>query len=57
MMAGFAVAAAAYAGRYGILAWQAFKARPPTATLRRFYEGGFQPVMIRREAAQVLGVR
>ncbi|KAM6585003.1 hypothetical protein CsatB_012005 [Cannabis sativa] len=57
MMAGFAVAAAAYAGRYSILAWNAFKARPPSAKLRRFYEGGFQPAMNRREAALILGVR
>ncbi|XP_060668690.1 mitochondrial import inner membrane translocase subunit TIM14-2 [Ziziphus jujuba] len=55
MMTGVAVAAAAYAGRYGILAWQAFTARP--ASLRRFYEGGFQPIMNRREAALILGVR
>uniref|UniRef100_A0A2P2J5U9 J domain-containing protein n=1 Tax=Rhizophora mucronata TaxID=61149 RepID=A0A2P2J5U9_RHIMU len=54
---GVAVAATAYAGRYGIQAWQAFKARPPAARLRRFYEGGFQPVMTRREAALILGVR
>ncbi|OMO73489.1 hypothetical protein COLO4_27073 [Corchorus olitorius] len=57
IIAGLAVAAAAYAGRYSIQAWQAFKARPPTARLRRFYEGGFQPVMTRREAALILGVR
>ncbi|XP_044489904.1 mitochondrial import inner membrane translocase subunit TIM14-1-like [Mangifera indica] len=56
-IAGIAVAAAAYAGRYGIQAWQAFKARPPTARMRKFYEGGFQPVMTRREAALILGVR
>ncbi|KAL6998250.1 hypothetical protein U1Q18_008376 [Sarracenia purpurea var. burkii] len=55
LLAGFAVAAAAYAGRYSILAWQAFKARPPR--LRRFYEGGFQPAMTKREAALILGVR
>jgi len=54
-MAGIAVAAAAYAGRYGIRAWQAFKARPPR--MRRFYEGGFQATMTRREAALILGVR
>lgn len=57
MVAGFAVAAAAYMGRYSILAWQAFKARPPTARLRRFYDGGFQPTMNKREAALILGVR
>ncbi|KAL9318332.1 hypothetical protein ACSQ67_014849 [Phaseolus vulgaris] len=55
LMAGIAVAAAAYAGRYGIQAWQAFKARPPS--MRRFYEGGFQATMTRREAALILGVR
>lgn len=55
MVAGLAVAAAALAGRYGIQAWQAFKARPPT--LRKFYEGGFQPTMTRREAALILGIR
>ncbi|XP_050228410.1 mitochondrial import inner membrane translocase subunit TIM14-3-like [Mercurialis annua] len=57
LIAGMAVAAAAYAGRYGIQAWQAFKTRSPTASLRRFYEGGFQPVMTRREAALILGIR
>lgn len=57
MVAGAAVAAAALAGRYGILAWQAFKARPPVARMRRFYEGGFQTAMTRREAALILGVR
>lgn len=55
MIAGLAVAAAALAGRYGIQAWQSFKARPPKP--RRFYEGGFQPTMTRREAALILGVR
>ncbi|KAL2514395.1 Mitochondrial import inner membrane translocase subunit TIM14 [Forsythia ovata] len=50
-------AAAAYAGRHGIQAWQAFKARPPTARIQKFYEGGFQPKMTRREAALILGVR
>ncbi|KAF2313336.1 hypothetical protein GH714_010419 [Hevea brasiliensis] len=52
-----AIAAVAYAGRYGIQAWQAFKARPPTARMGRFYEGGFQTVMTRREAALILGIR
>ena len=51
------MAAAAYAGRYSLQAWQAFKVRPPTARMRRFYEGGFQPSMTRREAALILGVR
>ncbi|GKU91757.1 hypothetical protein SLE2022_069110 [Rubroshorea leprosula] len=54
-LAGLAVAAAALAGRYGIQAWQAFKARPPRP--RKFYEGGFQTTMTKREAALILGVR
>lgn len=57
MIAGLAVAAAAYAGRYGIQAWQAIKARPAVPRLRKFYEGGFQPTMTRREAALILGIR
>ncbi|KAF3790305.1 Mitochondrial import inner membrane translocase subunit [Nymphaea thermarum] len=52
-----AVAAAALAGRYGVRAWQAYKARPPAARMRRFYEGGFQSTMTRREAALILGIR
>lgn len=55
LLAGIAVAAAAYAGRYGIQAWHAFKTGPPK--LRKFYEGGFQPIMNKREAALILGVR
>ncbi|CAI8615746.1 unnamed protein product [Vicia faba] len=55
LIAGIAVAAAAYAGKAGIQAWQAFKARPPA--LRKFYEGGFQATMTKREAALILGVR
>ncbi|PSS23676.1 Mitochondrial import inner membrane translocase subunit TIM14-1 like, partial [Actinidia chinensis var. chinensis] len=55
LVAGLAVAAAAYASRYSLQAWQAFKARPPR--IRRFYEGGFQPAMTKREAALILGVR
>ncbi|KAL8255784.1 hypothetical protein R6Q59_030851 [Mikania micrantha] len=54
---GIAVAGAAYAGRYGIQAWNAFKARPAAPALRKFYQGGFQPQMTRREAALILGVR
>ncbi|CAI9289590.1 unnamed protein product [Lactuca saligna] len=58
LMTGLAVAAAAYAGRYGIQAWQAFKARPASpAAFRKFYQGGFHPQMTRREVALILGVR
>lgn len=57
LIIGAAVAAAALAGRYSIQAWQAFKARPPIPRTRKFYEGGFQPTMTRREAALILGIR
>ncbi|CAA7406270.1 unnamed protein product [Spirodela intermedia] len=56
-IAGLAVAAAALAGRYGIQAWNAYKARPVVPRMRKFYEGGFQSTMTRREAALILGVR
>ncbi|CAH1452159.1 unnamed protein product [Lactuca virosa] len=57
-MTGLAVAAVAYAGRYGIQAWQDFKARPASpVAFRKFYQGGFQSKMTRREAALILGVR
>ncbi|KAJ7972436.1 Mitochondrial import inner membrane translocase subunit TIM14 [Quillaja saponaria] len=55
LVAGLAVAAAAYAGKCGIQAWQAFIKRPPR--MRKFYEGGFEPTMTRREAALILGNR
>ncbi|KAG7576636.1 Chaperone J-domain superfamily, partial [Arabidopsis thaliana x Arabidopsis arenosa] len=57
ILAGAAVAAAAYAGKYGLEAWQAFKLRPVRPRMRKFYEGGFQATMNRREAALILGVR
>ncbi|KAL8210658.1 hypothetical protein R6Q57_005095 [Mikania cordata] len=56
-IAGLAIAAAAMAGKYGIQAWHSFKTRPLRPKSRRFYEGGFQPTMTRREAALILGVR
>lgn len=56
-IAGVAVAATALAGRYGIQAWQAFKARPPRPKIKKFYDGGFQPTMTKREAALILGIR
>ena len=57
LLAGLAVAAAALAGRSGIQAWHAFKTRPPKPKLRKFYDGGFQPTMTKREAALILGIR
>mmetsp|Transcript_10802 Transcript_10802/g.32426 ORF Transcript_10802/g.32426 Transcript_10802/m.32426 type:complete len:111 (-) Transcript_10802:305-637(-) len=55
LVAGLGVAAAAYAGRAALLAFQSFKASPPR--LRQFYKGGFLPEMTRTEAARILGVR
>ncbi|MCL7037075.1 hypothetical protein MKW94_027817 [Papaver nudicaule] len=57
LITGMSVGAAALCGRWCIQAWQAFKTRPIIPRTRRFYEGGFQPVMTRREAALILGVR
>jgi DnaJ homolog subfamily C member 19 len=57
LIAGLAVAATALAGRYGIQAWQAYKARPIVPRMRKFYEGGFQATMTRREAGLILGIR
>jgi hypothetical protein len=57
LLAGLAVAAAAYAGKYSVQAWQAFKASPPRPRMRKFYDGGFQPTMTKREAALILGIR
>eukprot|EP00268_Persea_americana_P005387 TRINITY_DN11802_c0_g2_i1.p1 TRINITY_DN11802_c0_g2~~TRINITY_DN11802_c0_g2_i1.p1 ORF type:complete len:113 (+),score=28.95 TRINITY_DN11802_c0_g2_i1:185-523(+) len=56
-LAGLAVAAVALAGRYSVQAWHAYKARPVASRMRKFYEGGFQPTMTKREAALILGVR
>ncbi|CAL9166604.1 unnamed protein product [Musa hybrid cultivar] len=57
LVASLSVAAAAMGGRYLIQAWQAFKARPVVPRVRRFYPGGFEQQMTRREAALILGVR
>ncbi|KAG9451844.1 hypothetical protein H6P81_004748 [Aristolochia fimbriata] len=57
LLAGIAVAGAALAGRYGIQAWHAFKARPAVPRMRKFYDGGFQQTMTRREASLILGIR
>ncbi|KAK4567413.1 hypothetical protein RGQ29_003267 [Quercus rubra] len=54
---GATVAAAALGGRYMIVAWQAFKTYLSAPRVRRFYYGGFEQVMSKREAALILGVR
>ncbi|KAL6894190.1 hypothetical protein ACP4OV_008288 [Aristida adscensionis] len=57
LVAGLSVAAAAMGGRYMVRAWQAFRTRSTMPRVRRFYPGGFQSEMTRREAALILGVR
>lgn len=57
LLAGLGVAVAAYGSKYALEALQRYRARPPVARARKYYEGGFQPVMTRREAALILGVR
>ncbi|GAQ83417.1 chaperone DnaJ-domain superfamily protein [Klebsormidium nitens] len=57
LLAGLGIAVAAYGSKYALEALQRYRARPPVARIRKYYEGGFQPVMTRREAALILGVR
>ncbi|XP_051123183.1 mitochondrial import inner membrane translocase subunit TIM14-3-like isoform X2 [Andrographis paniculata] len=57
IIVGAAVGTAALGTRYLLSAWQAIKARPSVPRARRFYPGGFEQVMTRREAALILGVR
>ncbi|XP_066332542.1 mitochondrial import inner membrane translocase subunit TIM14-3-like [Miscanthus floridulus] len=57
LIAGLSVAAAALGGRSMIRAWQVFRTQAAMPRVRRFYPGGFQGEMNRREAALILGVR
>ncbi|KAG8378651.1 hypothetical protein BUALT_Bualt07G0007500 [Buddleja alternifolia] len=57
IIVGATVGTAALGARYLISAWKAFKARPVIPRARKFYPGGFEQVMTRREAALILGVR
>ncbi|KAL3335702.1 hypothetical protein AABB24_031759 [Solanum stoloniferum] len=54
LVVGTTIGAAALGARYLIGAWQTFKAAP---RVRKFYPGGFDRDMTRREAALILGVR
>ncbi|KAL8457164.1 hypothetical protein ACS0TY_034320 [Phlomoides rotata] len=54
---GAAVGTAALGARYLMRAWEAFKTRPVVPIARKFYPGGFQQVMNKREAALILGLR
>ncbi|KAL6559322.1 hypothetical protein OROGR_004439 [Orobanche gracilis] len=55
IIVGATVGTAALGARYLVRAWQAINGRGPRA--RRFYPGGFEKDMNRREAALILGVR
>ena len=55
LIAGLSVAAVALTARAGIQYHAAWKAAGPR--LRNFYEGGFEQVMDKREAALILGLR
>ncbi|KAI7902621.1 uncharacterized protein BX663DRAFT_454661 [Cokeromyces recurvatus] len=54
---GFVVAGAATAGRLGIKAFQEYQKLPKKPRLSKFYKGGFDPKMNKREAALILGLR
>uniref|UniRef100_A0A3Q3LW99 Mitochondrial import inner membrane translocase subunit TIM14 n=1 Tax=Mastacembelus armatus TaxID=205130 RepID=A0A3Q3LW99_9TELE len=61
---GLALAAAGFAGRYAMQAMkqmepqvkQALQSFPKTVRNKRYYRGGFEPKMTKREAALILGV-
>ena len=55
IIAGASVAALALTGRAAILSFEAWRKAPPR--MRKFYDGGFEPEMTKREAALILGVR
>lgn len=57
---GFAVAGAATAARLGVKAFQEYQKRPKAPVMPRlskYYKGGFDPKMNKREAALILGLR
>ena len=54
LVAGLTVAAAALTARSAIQYYQVWKVTP---RLRKFYEGGFEATMDKREAALILGLR
>ena len=55
LLAGLGVAASALVAQRAATAYAAWRAAP--LAMRRFYEGGFEASMSRREAALILGVR
>ncbi|CEI92875.1 Putative DnaJ like subfamily C member 19 [Rhizopus microsporus] len=57
VIVGFAVAGAATAARLGLRAFQEYQKMPKAPRLSKFYKGGFDPKMNKREAALILGLR
>lgn len=60
IVVGFAVAGAATAARLGMKAFQEYQKRPKAPVMPRlskYYKGGFDPKMNKREAALILGLR
>lgn len=58
LIAGVGAAGAIIGGRAVVHAFQAWKAKGGPGLLSpRFYEGGFEKVMNKREAARILGIR
>ncbi|KAI9140550.1 hypothetical protein BKA69DRAFT_508165 [Paraphysoderma sedebokerense] len=57
LILGLALGATAYGARFGLQAWQQYAKNMPKMTLKRYYKGGFDQKMTRREAALILGVR
>ncbi|KAI8078197.1 uncharacterized protein B0P05DRAFT_542898 [Gilbertella persicaria] len=54
---GFVVAGAATAGRLGIRAFQEYQKLPKKPRMSKFYKGGFDAKMNKREAVLILGLR
>ncbi|KAG1310049.1 hypothetical protein G6F62_014703 [Rhizopus arrhizus] len=57
VIVGFAVAGAATAARLGLRAFQEYQKMPKAPRLSKFYKGGFDAKMNKREAALILGIR
>ncbi|KAG0749274.1 hypothetical protein G6F57_000691 [Rhizopus arrhizus] len=57
VVVGFAVAGAATAARLGLRAFQEYQKMPKAPRLSKFYKGGFDAKMNKREAALILGIR
>lgn len=60
IVVGFAIAGAATAARLGMRAFEEYQKRPKSPIMPRlskYYKGGFDPKMNKREAALILGLR